>query len=334
MVRKYDDYEYHAGEAIAAGQPEENGFTHIGFIVSWLVRHDMGAGSFFGPELRAELRNGQMRPNDLRDLVDGKLLSDAFTNVGAAFLDAYYETGYAHDYEDEFGDLSPYSIPDDPEYQARIDRRIDAAYERWAATDRPAAGLFEVSTSAPRAPIVSTPTAGDLVPKWLGAIELIRVDEIPNRHLDPDLEARIAAAVGITTPMQSFSAKGYGSSLLSRALRNLRVLAPSVTIVDWLGPNADAHLEAYRLRGITADALTREFRPFFETRFSVKWNDIAVAGVPARHCRVLLAKDRPLRAICWCAIDGFVLSAGSYGGDASATSMLTAMINELGHPQG
>jgi hypothetical protein len=41
------------------------------------------------------------------------------------------------DYQDEFAELSDYSVPDDPEHQLRIDRRIDDAYERWLAAGRP-----------------------------------------------------------------------------------------------------------------------------------------------------------------------------------------------------
>jgi hypothetical protein len=332
-MRKYDDYEYHTGAAIDSGQPEENGFTHIGFIISWLVRHDMGAMSFFSPEIVAELLRGQISPNDLRDLVDGKLISDAFTPAGAAFLDAYYETGYAHDYELEFGGLAPYSVPDEAEYQARIDRRIDEAYEHWIAADRPVRGLFDAWPPPPYAPGTAAPATGDASSRWSGTIAFTRADEIPKRHLDPDLEARVAAAVGITTALSSCDANGYGSSILSGALRNLKVPAARVTITHWLEPNADARLEAYRVPDMGADALAREFRPFFERRFTARWTDVSVAGMPARNCRVRLAKHRPLWATCWCAIDGFALSAGSYDGDVSATAMLTALVEELRHPR-
>jgi len=150
------------------------------------------------------------------------------------------------------------------------------------------------------------------------------VDELPKLHLDPALEGRIAVAVGIATVLESCDAKAYGSSMLNRTLRSLKVPAANVVIVSWLKPsNADARMEVYKVPNVAGDALGRAFRPYFENRFSARWEDVPIAGVPARSCEVRLAKDRPLWATCWCAIDGFALSAGRDSGEESATSMLT-----------
>src|SRR5690349_15012547 len=40
-VTSYDRIDWHLDSAIAAGQPEENAFAHIGLYLAWLIRHDL-----------------------------------------------------------------------------------------------------------------------------------------------------------------------------------------------------------------------------------------------------------------------------------------------------
>jgi hypothetical protein len=46
-MTKYDDFDWHAGDAIEKGQLEDGAFTHIGFILAWLIRRGVGNVDMF-----------------------------------------------------------------------------------------------------------------------------------------------------------------------------------------------------------------------------------------------------------------------------------------------
>jgi hypothetical protein len=193
-MSKYDDFDYHVGGAQANGQPEDNAFTHIGFMLSWLIRHDLGLTRLFGPDVIRQVKDGSLRPNDLRDFVDGQLLGQTLKREAGAFLDAYYmSAGYSADYDAEFGDLPEYGVPDDPEHQVRIDRRIDDSYGRWVAAGRPKMGTPAGLWAAPRLNAAET---GDpwteLAQKWLDSGQPFPKDSDELRS-NPDLMAQMAA---------------------------------------------------------------------------------------------------------------------------------------------
>ena len=132
MFGKYDDYDYHVEGAIKAGFEPDNGFTHIGFMVSWLIRHGLFRTEFISPEAAVDLARGRLRPNDLRDLVDGKLVDEMLTPVGATFLANYYEA-YLTEFVEAFPDAPDYGVSDDAANQAIVDQLIDEAFTRWRA---------------------------------------------------------------------------------------------------------------------------------------------------------------------------------------------------------
>jgi hypothetical protein len=61
-VTKYDDFDFYVGEAVASGQPEDNGFTHIGFMLAWLIRRGFGNAEMFGEEIIRQIEDGGLRP--------------------------------------------------------------------------------------------------------------------------------------------------------------------------------------------------------------------------------------------------------------------------------
>lgn len=132
MFGKYDDYSYHVASAVDAGFEPDHAFTHIGFMVSWLIRHGLFRTEFLGPEAGGDLATGKLRPNGIRDFVDGKLIDEMLTPVGSAFLATYYER-YLTEFVEAFPELPDYGVSDDPANQAIVDRLIDAAFERWKA---------------------------------------------------------------------------------------------------------------------------------------------------------------------------------------------------------
>lgn len=192
-MTKYDDYDYHVAAAQAVGQPEDNAFTHIGFMLSWLIRRGLGRARYFGPDIERQVADGALRPNDLRDFVDGSLLAQTLKPEAAAFLNAYYMSGYPADYNIEFGDMPEYSVPDDADHQARIDARIDDAYSRWTAAGRPKIGTSDALWAVPRlkAPETGDPWT-DMAQKWLDSGQPFpkNSDEL---RANPELTAALAA---------------------------------------------------------------------------------------------------------------------------------------------
>lgn len=66
--------DWHYDSAVEAGQPPENAFTHIGFYLAWLIRHDLHDAKFFPGAHVAAVKSGEMTGSDLSD--DGRIISD------------------------------------------------------------------------------------------------------------------------------------------------------------------------------------------------------------------------------------------------------------------
>jgi hypothetical protein len=334
-MTKYDDYDYHVGEAVANGQPEDNGFTHIGFMFAWLIRRGFGNAETFGDEIVRQIEGGSLRPNDLRDLTDGKLISDMLEPEGSAFLDSYYMPGYGADYEAEFADSPGYRVEDDPENEARIDGRIDAAYAQWVASGRPrpttdglSGMLIEIQKSIETgSPIpgefmaklgelgIQTPPIEDIVFEYSGPEELIpnlpvlpgvtirRIEHVVP-HLNPELEARAEAAIGKPMNMESMAMSQLGAATLNRALRNLGVRGNDALLVSGMGKvKAEPTIQVFSIAGIGRDALTPEFKRYLENLVRGKWHDCQVGDVAGRSCKVKFAEPTNL---LWFAVDGYV----------------------------
>ena len=69
-VAVYDKLDWHFDSAVAAGQPPENAFTHIGFYLAWLIRHDLHNARFLPPEHVEAVKHGEMTGSDLADDID------------------------------------------------------------------------------------------------------------------------------------------------------------------------------------------------------------------------------------------------------------------------
>jgi hypothetical protein len=340
-MTKFDDYDFHIGDAVAKGRPADNAFTHIGFMLAWLVRHDLCKPMFFAADLSGQLSNGRFRPNDLRDLVDGKLLSDTLTNEGSAFLAAYYDA-YIGDFDAEFADAPDYGVSDDAENEARIDRRIDAAFERWTAAGRPKPqdqnAVWAVSASPEPSAIEFD--GGAMVWEYSGpeallsdlelpeGLQLIKVDR--HVHLDRDLEARIAAAIGQPMDTDSRDAKVWSSSTLNRSLRVLGVAKTDVVVAtaNGEGPRGNPWITVIRVPGVDRARLFDEFRPDRGPSKRLTWQNIAVAGIPGLACTQKLP-GLPLHRSYWLALDDYSVDLGSDNDDLSLEAMVAALLGAL-----
>jgi hypothetical protein len=316
-MSKYDDYDYHVGDAVAKGRPEDNAFTHIGFMIAWLIGRGLCDPEAFGQDISAQVVAGSIQPNLLRDYCDGKLMSGMLTREGSRFLDAYYTSGYFADYQAEFESLPDYGVPDDREHQARIERRINRAYERWVKANRPAPGdpgaLWE-PVMPPQADIEKAIASVPMVWEYYGPEELLGKMPLPEgvqivraepkrSHVDPALEATVAAAVGTLMDIESLPSHKWGSATLRRVLRDLGLGRSDAITVRAMGKTAEPTVEVHRLRGVDRERIVGAFSRYFENRAGGKWMDGTVGDLPARWGTRTYAEPSTL---VWFALDGFV----------------------------
>jgi hypothetical protein len=305
---KFDDSEFHEEESVRLGQTTDDAFTHIGFMLAWLIRHDLVAARYFGESLVEQVKDGSLRPNDLRDAVDGKLLSVMLKPQATRFLEAYYPGGYGEDYASEFADLTTYGVPDDSATENRIDRRIGAAWERWQRAGRP-------GPEDERA-IWRQPSIGDVLPAAARPANRSERSEPkggrrrqapePMLHRDPMLEGMIKRVAGSGLHIQSRDARVWGSSLLARVLRNLSVAQSDAIVATGMGSQpTDPKVEIYRVPGVDRTRLAAEFQIYFSER-SRRWNERPLGSRTVRRATSRI-RSLPDYHMIWFAVDGFVI---------------------------
>jgi hypothetical protein len=315
-MTKYDDFDFHVGEVLQQGQPEENAFTHIGFMLVWLIEHDLGSPKYFPTSIVQQVKDGTLRPNDLRDLVDGQLLGSTLKRAGAAFLDAYYESGYMPEFQAEFHDLPQYGVPDDSIHRARIDRHIDAAWQEWNKSGRPKpAEQPAQGTEADQGKVLqgllgsllggaaANPQRTTMPPE---PITSSQIDMLPKPHVDLDLEGRVNHALGGTASTQSCDARTWGSSVLSRLLRTLQVSGSAAVVATGVGVRPeDPRVEVYRVPSIDRARLLEVLQGYFNTR-ARKWQERPLGSIPARWA-TWRHVGLPAQTLVWFALDGYAV---------------------------
>jgi hypothetical protein len=145
-THKYDDADYHYGDDVFSEKnlPLENGGTHIGFFLSWVVLNGMES-EFLREGASDAIEKVKRREITGRDLLfhycDEKLTSADLNNQVNSFAQVYYDR-YLQDYEATFGSIveSTYEIEDTwTNYEtiaAVIDRRY-AEYQSGALSPPP-----------------------------------------------------------------------------------------------------------------------------------------------------------------------------------------------------
>lgn len=325
-MTKYDDYDFHVADAIAHGQPPDNAFTHIALMLSWLIRHKLVLDEFCPLGTAHDLESGELHPNDLRDLVDGQLLSQMLTPDGVAFLDAYYVAGYLNDFAGEFSGAPEYEVRDGLDEQSRIDAVVDRAYGRWQSGAPPEA--YPVSTASPS---VAPPT-GQPAAMFLGAAAVTVRDETTDPHADLELERRLSRALDQPLRVASSTAKDWGSSRLNRAIRDLGVSVAAVVVGWGLGPKSEPTIYVCRIPGVPQTRLA-QVSVFHEAgpRNLVLPDRVigaATAKVSEANVPGLLSPWTTIE----CCIDGYVVSVGSGLGSSSAEAVVLRLLKSLSDP--
>lgn len=142
-----DRMDWHYGGDYPEDLPDENGGTHIGMFLAWLIHHHLES-TFLQEEAAAELaavRNRQMTGRDfLMQVCDEKFIEEDLSDEGLAFTRFYYDNnspneGYIADYEKALSRILPsvYHVEDNWENYDRIEPYISQAYRGWKATQKP-----------------------------------------------------------------------------------------------------------------------------------------------------------------------------------------------------
>jgi hypothetical protein len=132
----YDRADWHYGaDSFPTNMPRENGGTHIGFFLAWVINSHL-EGELFQQEFPAELAAVRARKMTGRDFFfqhcDEKLTDDTLNDEGNAFADAYYNT-YLEDYDKAFTRRfrGIYRVDDTWENYELMATTIAAAFEDW-----------------------------------------------------------------------------------------------------------------------------------------------------------------------------------------------------------
>ena len=269
----YDKLDWHVDSAVAAGQPREQAFTHIGFYLAWLIRHDLHSAGAFPPEHVAAVKRGEMTGSDLADDIDTKLVSHVMNGEGRAFSDARYGA-YTTEYGQLFKGLPDYGVVDDDSNYRLAEQLLDRLYGDWVAEGRPKAPPeppLEADFPRPTSVGVMLPPGfsedqlGELLAPWKDTeVTVMRPpteEQMP--HQSPELEALIPRDL-TSPPMQvsSVRATDWGSSLLNRALKRLEIRPKDAVVVNGLGGQGAQTLTVsiYGAPGVSAARLEAEFQ--------------------------------------------------------------------------
>ena len=133
---KYDDASWHYGGEFPAGLPIENGGTHIGMFLGWVITRDL-VGELHLEESAPRVQEVKDRRITGRDFLffecDGKLIDEDLNATGNSFAMAYYESTYSADYYDNAfpeGE-DPYSVEDSWANFDRLAEILDRRFSEW-----------------------------------------------------------------------------------------------------------------------------------------------------------------------------------------------------------
>ncbi|HEX7335746.1 MAG TPA: hypothetical protein VF252_00955 [Gemmatimonadales bacterium] len=137
------DWHYSAGN-YPGDLPPENGGTHIGMYLAWIVHHGLGSAMLqkYARDSLPLLRERKVTGRQLLfSELDEKLFYSLLTKVGKDFTRVYYDdTGcYLADYEGVLGEGLPtlYHVEDSWENYDKLATAIDQRFFRWQQGEQP-----------------------------------------------------------------------------------------------------------------------------------------------------------------------------------------------------
>ncbi len=159
---KYDDASWHYGGDFPKGLPDENGATHIGMFLAWIIERDLVSDELradAAAELARVRRRKMTGAQFLMTVCDEKLSSHDLSPEGNRFAKAYFMKEYVQDYADLFEPESPslYELDDTWKNYDRLRPVIEARYAAFGkakkaipVTKRRAAEKAPAKKTAPK----------------------------------------------------------------------------------------------------------------------------------------------------------------------------------------
>lgn len=131
-----DRADWHYGGDFPEDLPDENGGTHIGIYLAWIINNNL-QGEFLDeelPEALEEVRNRKITGRDfLINYHDEKFWEEDLSDEGLAFTEDYYSGEYNSDYEKTLAENLPsvYHVEDTWENYDKIAPIIDRRFNEW-----------------------------------------------------------------------------------------------------------------------------------------------------------------------------------------------------------
>ncbi len=132
-----DRADWHYGNGFPENLPEENGGTHIGMYLNWIIDNEL-VGEFHLTESKdgiEKVKSGKITGRDfLFDYCDGKFWNEELNETGIKFTENYYSTDK---YFDDYSEIltseleSIYQVEDNRKNYELIKERLDKRFKKW-----------------------------------------------------------------------------------------------------------------------------------------------------------------------------------------------------------
>jgi hypothetical protein len=139
-VANIDRADWHYGGQFPPHLPQENGGTHIGMYIAWILNSGLASKQLLGfiADRKAAFDNRAVTGRDLLfEKLDEKFFPSLLTKEGKAFTNSYYESDtYIQDYAELLaaGFETPYEVADTWENYDRLAPRLDERLRQWRAS--------------------------------------------------------------------------------------------------------------------------------------------------------------------------------------------------------
>jgi len=132
----YDKAKWHYdGDEYPSGLPAENGYTHIGFLLAWLLENGHLSQEFLSDHASQvqQFRQGEISIRRFCATTGEALISDMLTETGDAFAADYIDEFFLLDYELLFEDdyESVYEVEDNAQNFKKVARMLSQVYAEW-----------------------------------------------------------------------------------------------------------------------------------------------------------------------------------------------------------
>lgn len=131
-----DRADWHYGGDFPVDLPIENGATHIGMYLTWIIKNNLQS-EFLDeemPDAINDLRKQKISGRDfLLDYCDEKFTEEELSEEGLAFTEDYYSEDYISDYEATLADglASIYYVENSWENYDKIAPAISKRFNEW-----------------------------------------------------------------------------------------------------------------------------------------------------------------------------------------------------------